>query len=273
MTNHLSISQAWVETKARLAEDGRLFASVALALVALPTAVAELASPGVASDVAPSMGGGLLVFIASMIAIVGQLALIRLAIGPSITVGGAIRHGLARAPIYIAALILLMLAIACLAVPFIIVLAAMGVSFEPGAAVPPSAYIVLVAAILLMLAVAVRMLMSSPVASAEGVGPVRILTRSWQLTRGNWLRLLGFLILIVLAVGIAFGAINLAAETVVRLLFDSVEPWSVGALIIALVSAVLNAIASTVFVVMIARMYVQLAGRGGAEVSVPSTGT
>jgi hypothetical protein len=36
---NLSISAAWDETKAILAHDGKLFASVALALIALPALV------------------------------------------------------------------------------------------------------------------------------------------------------------------------------------------------------------------------------------------
>ena len=46
--------------------------------------------------------------LASLIAIAGQLALIRLALSPSITVGGAIGHGIHRLPIYfLAALIII----------------------------------------------------------------------------------------------------------------------------------------------------------------------
>ena len=41
----LSISRAWDETKRIVARDGRLLASVSLALVALPTAITGLIDP------------------------------------------------------------------------------------------------------------------------------------------------------------------------------------------------------------------------------------
>ena len=46
----LSISKAWDESKAILAHDGRLIASVALALVALPTAITGLIDPKVDNE-------------------------------------------------------------------------------------------------------------------------------------------------------------------------------------------------------------------------------
>ena len=68
----------------------------------------------------------------SLIAMVGQLAIIRLAIGPSVSVGGAISHAVGRALPYLAAVILLVIALIILALPLIAVLAALGVWFEEG---------------------------------------------------------------------------------------------------------------------------------------------
>ena len=103
----LSISSAWEDTKALLARDGRLFASVALALIVLPAAVMGVLDPRVEQgDSAPGWFNAL-VFIVSLISLAGQLALIRLALGPSVTVGGAISHGFRRLPVYFVALLLL----------------------------------------------------------------------------------------------------------------------------------------------------------------------
>ena len=90
----LSISRAWEETRAILARDGRLIAAVALALIALPTAVTGLIDPNGIGDSAGRMGLDVIVVVASLLALAGQLALIRLALGPSVTVGAAIVHGL-----------------------------------------------------------------------------------------------------------------------------------------------------------------------------------
>ncbi len=271
--SRLSISTAWDETKARLASDGRLLATVALALVALPSAISTLVNPnsGMAES-SGSLGTGLVVLIMSLIAMVGQLALIRLAIGPSVSVGDAIRHAAKRALPYLGSVILIVIALLILAVPLIIALAAMGVSFEEGAGAPPAgAWIPILLFMAVLLYVGVRMLMSSSVASAESAGPIKILKRSWALTRGHSGKLIGFLLLFLVAVIVALGALGGMAGLLARALFGEVEPLSAAALLVGLVQGLATAAATTIFAVMLARMYVQLAGGGDAEVSVPPT--
>src|SRR6187551_824278 len=101
-----SISAAWEQTKALLARDGRLFASVALALIVLPAVVAGVLDPREVGEVDAPIWFDLIVLVISLISMAGQLALIRLALGPSITVAGAVGHGLSRLLPYIAALVI-----------------------------------------------------------------------------------------------------------------------------------------------------------------------
>src|SRR5204863_4678224 len=106
--------------------DGRLSVGVALALVPLPAVVTGLVSPR-------GMGSGspwwidLITILASLIAIAGQLALIRLALSPSITVGGAIGHGIHRLPIYFLAALIIIVAMLIAAIPFALILTLLGV--------------------------------------------------------------------------------------------------------------------------------------------------
>src|SRR5690242_18354965 len=106
----LSLSQAWDETKAIITRDGRLFGSVALALIALPGVVEGLVAPG-GVDRSTPWWIDLVMLIGSLIALAGQLALIRLALGPSVTVGGAIAHGMRRLPIYLVAAVLIVVSL------------------------------------------------------------------------------------------------------------------------------------------------------------------
>src|SRR3954453_19429487 len=123
----LSISQAWDETREILIRDGRLYVAVALALVVLPAVVTGVINPsGVASTKNP-LWITLVSFAASLITLAGQLGLVRLALGPSVTVGGAIAHGMRRMPVYLGAALLIILALLVVAVPFGLALAAMGV--------------------------------------------------------------------------------------------------------------------------------------------------
>jgi hypothetical protein len=268
----LSLSMAWDETKAIVAHDGRLLTSVALALIALPTAISTLLTPG-GMNASTGVWIDVILIIASLVALAGQLALIRLAIGPSITVGGAIAHGMRRMPLYFLAVLLIVVVLVLAAIPFAIVLAAMGVDLEQ--APKQIAGPVLLAALLylaLLLFAAVRMIMAAPAASAEHIGPIRIITRSWALTSGNSWRLLGFILIFFIGAIILLMAIQSVVVLLVSIVLGPVDPMSASALVVALVQAIVNAAISALFAVMIARLYVQLAQGGRAQASVPSSG-
>jgi hypothetical protein len=269
----LSISKAWDDTKRIVAHDGRLIASVALALVALPTAVTSLIDPKGAAGVSGPRWMLVVMLVASLAALAGQLALVRLALGPSITVGSAIAHGLKRMPIYLLSAILIVVVLMALAIPFGLALAALGVPVDAKTMpMTPGVTFVLLLFIALVVFIAVRMLMTAPVASAEDIGPVAIIQRSWSLTAGHWWRLLGFLLSFFIGAVVALLAVSAVSGAVAALLFGPIEPMSASALLVALVEALANAAITGLFAVMLARIYAQLAG-SGVQASVPSSGT
>lgn len=270
----LSISVAWEEAKAILARDGRLLTTVALALVALPTAVNSLINPGGLSTMSTPLWVDIVAIVASLIALAGQLALIRLAIGPSITVGAAVAHGMRRMPIYFVAVFLIVIAIVILAIPLVFLLQALGVPLDRAARMSanPAATAVALLYGAFIAFLGVRLILSSPVASAERAGPIGILRRSWQLTAGHWWVLFGFVLIILVCAIILLMAVGAAAGVVIQLLIGSVQPMSAGALILALIQSLVSAAITTLFAVMLARIYVQLSGGGQAQASVPSSG-
>nr|NUR38031.1 hypothetical protein [Sphingomonas sp.] len=255
-----------------LAHDGRLLATVALALVALPSAISGLLNPGgMSGNAGPWLE--FVAFLASVIALAGQLALIRLAIGPSITVGAAIVHGFARLPIYFVSLLLLFAGLFVIAIPFAFLLVALGVPLGSKTATMngPAA---LVALVFLGVAIffGVRFILASAVASAEDAGPIAILKRSWRLTAGRFWPLLGFFLTFLAGAIIVLVAVRSAVGVAIGLLVGQIQPLSTSALIVALVQALVSAAISTLFAVMLARIYLQIAGRGEAQASVPSSG-
>jgi hypothetical protein len=264
----LSISKAWDDTRAIMARDGKLLMTIALALFVLPGVVSALVTPETPDGQFPPVGyWTILTIIALLIALVGQLAVIRLGIGSRATVGEAIGDGARRAPGYIAATVIWLL-------PFLIVGAILlGLIGRDPENVSPGAAIALLLLVAAMLYFAIRMLMTSAVASAEAANPVAILKRSWELTRGSWLRLFGFFLVFLIAAVIVVTAVSAIIGIVAELALGGVEPMTVGALIVALVSQIISAAVSVLLMLMIARIYVQLAGRGEAEASVPTTGS
>ena len=271
----ISISRAWDETRDIFRRDGGLIASVALALVVLPQVVAGIIAPPDTSAAAdPPAGAQLLMLAVALIAIVGQLAIIRLALGPSTTVGDAIQHGIRRFPAALGALLLLILGFIIVAVPIVLILSfGLGVSAAnmQGQPTGPAAVLVLVV-VLIILAISIRFMLVSPVASAEKAGPLTILKRSWHLTGGNYWRLLGFILLLLVAALALLIAAGLIGGLLARLASSTLEPFSVSALILALVTAAAQGAFSVLAAVMMARIYVQAAGQD-VEASVPSSGT
>lgn len=262
----LSLSRAWDETRGVLGRDGKLIGAVALALFFLPGVLAGVVRPG-SEGIPKSTGDLLLMTVVAVIGVIGQLAIIRLALGWRGTVGEAIRHGAVRAPAYVAAS-LLWLAPIIIAV----VLVAGDVLRSPETATLASALATLFL-LCVMLFLSVRMLLTSSVASAEHAGPIEILRRSWRLTSGQWWRLFAFLLTFLLVALVSLGAIGAIVGIVGRLLFGAVEPMSVSALFNAFFVELVTTVITVGLLVMLARIYHQLAGPGHADVSVPSSGT
>lgn len=259
----LSISRAWEETRSLLAQDGRLYGSVALALIALPSVINMLLSPTGVNAATDPFWKAAVAFVASLIALAGQLALIRLAVGPSTTVGAAITHGLRRTPFYVMVVILLILGLVVLSIPGAIILIAAGVPITSTGVRLPNSPAMLVAGMLYLaiaVFVGVRMILSAPITSAEDVGPIRILRRSWVITQGHWWELFGFVAAFVVAAMIVAFAVSSALGIVLRLTVGPLEPMSGAALVNGLVQSVVSAGISTLFSLMLARIYVQLRG-------------
>ena len=264
----LSISAAWDETRPILARDGQLFLSVALALIVLPQVVLAVVGSPIAANATPASRA--IYFAAILLGLVAQVSLIRLAIGPAVTVRDAITQGLvALIPVFLV-LALALVAIAILAGVISMLLGAVGAGIIKSAGQPTPAMILLLL-VLASLVFAVMQLVI-PVAAAETRNPIRMVARAWQLARGNYWRLLAFIALVVFGLGIVLIAIEVGLGSVIVIALGRPDPGSMSALLLGLIAGLLQAGFTIVTAVMLARIYVQLAGRGGAQVGVPNSG-
>jgi hypothetical protein len=266
----LSISEAWEQTKAIVAREGKLLAAVALALIVLPQVVLAVVGPPV--DVQATVISRILYIAAILLGFVAQIALNRLAIGPSVTVADAIRQGLVRLISLFAALILVMIGLLVIAVLLAMVLGAAKLIALPAAGQAPPASFVAFLLLLTVLIFAIFQLVF-PLAAVETGNPVRLLTRSWELGRGHYLRLLGFIVIVFVGVGIIAAINEFAIGSVILLALGRPSPGTLSALLLGLVGGTIQAAFTVVAAVMLARIYVQLAGRGQVQAGVPSSGT
>ena len=264
--SRLSLSRAWDESKEILARDGGLLTAVALALLVLPEVVVGVISPP--SVMSQSATGRLISIVAAFVGVIGQLAIVRLALGPSTTVGQAIAHGARRFPATLGALFILIIAMAIVVIPVLVVLMMTGVIAMPveGQTPPQSFAMALLCIVVAALFLAVKLIMTVPVASAEQVGPLTILKRSWKLTSGHYWPLFAAEILLM----IAALALLLSAQFVggaIAAALGEIEPFSVSALVLSLFMGAGQAVFTVIASVMLARIYVQLASTGDAAAS------
>jgi hypothetical protein len=263
----LSISRAWDETRAVLASDGKLIGTVALAMFVLPGLILNVAMPQARSaSEMPAPGLWIVLgLIAVVISLIGQLAMIRLALGPHVSVGEAIAHGGRRFLPYFASVLLWM-------VPFLLVggvlIAVVGKDPEhPSGAAAIGLLVLTVLGIYL----AIKFILTSAVASAEPIGPIAILQRSWKLTLGNWWRLFAFLLMFAVGAVILIIAVASVAGLLAKMLLGDVTPLSLGGLLVSIVGQLVSGGISVILFVMLARIYAQIPSRD-AEVGVPSSG-
>jgi hypothetical protein len=266
----LSLSQAWEETRAVLVSDGRLIASVALALVVLPQAAIGLIAPTVRGE--PTGLTMTLLALTIVIGFIAQIALNRLAIGPSTTVGAAIGRGFTRMPALLGSFVLLMIGLFIVLIPLVLLFGVLGLISAPGTGNEAPASLLLLIVILAALCYAIFQL-TIPVAAVESGGSIHLLTRSWHLAHRAYLRLLAFVILLFICLTIVLVAGQFALGSMIAVALGPPDALSLSALVISLVVAIVQAVFTVVFAVMLARIYVQLAGSGEAQPSVPKSGT
>lgn len=252
----LSLGRAWTETRAVLARDGRLLWPLGLAFMAFPGLVAGQFVPASPAAAEEASGGAMLVLLASLLlAFVGQLSIQWLALRPGERVADAIRRATRAMPRLFVALLLVSLPLAFLVAPLLTVA-------TKGGAAASGAVLAIGLFMIVSLFLLVRLVLSSPVAAAEGLGPLALLRRSWQLTRGNTLRMYGFLLMFLALLIIVSGAVTAVLGSIIILVAGQPEPWSASAVLVGIVGQLAQLAVAVPFTVMLARLYAQAAGDG-----------
>jgi hypothetical protein len=266
----LSITTAWNESADFLKRHfGALF-TIAVALIAFPNVATQWLAPlPVPPGPTPRTGLWLLlVLLVLALNMVGSLAISSLALGRENVVGDALRHGLRRLPSLAGAALILIAAALILFLPLIL---ATGIRPEQLIAPTPATAGRIGLAVLVFALVglffAVRLLLLTPVAAAEPVGPVAIIARSWTLTKGHFWKLLGFVALITVAAMVAIGVAAMLIGLIIGLVAGPPQDGSLSQLILLLASSLLNAAFVVVMATMVARIYLQLAGAPAALAS------
>jgi hypothetical protein len=262
----LSLNQGWNETAAFVKREARLLFPIALLLVALPMTAVRLVTPvpGGPGEL-PEAGPWIIVLpLALVVAMVGNLAVTRLALRPGTSVAEALSSGLRRMPVLLAADLLICLAAGAASFLVIVLFA---ILFGGGGGSPPStaealrvASLSLIALLPLGLYVYLWISFAIPVAVAEQAGPLTIIRRSWHLIRSSVWTLMGFSLMVWLLIIVIWRALVPVIGSLLILVVGPQEPGSLTGILMLIVQALISMVTSVYTTVMVARLYAQLAG-------------
>ncbi|MCJ8190212.1 hypothetical protein [Sphingomicrobium aestuariivivum] len=269
----LSISKAWDDSRPIMARDGRLMFIVALATVVLPGTILMTLDPAQTelameaqvdvreADPLVSFLGFLFMFVN----IIGSIAISYLALYRGASVGDALRRGMKRLLTTLGAALLFVIPIALL----VVLVMQLGLSPETRAALEAgetpmlsgSEVMLVLALMAFLIWVAVRMSLFTPVIAAEDKGPVAVIRRAWALSGGHFWRLFGFFLLLVIGALVFMGVVGIIAGLAITLVLGEAEPLTLAALLLGLVASLAQAAVTIVYSTVLARIYLQLAGR------------
>lgn len=163
-----------------------------------------------------------------VVGIIGALSFNILLLDPKKpTVGDALRQAMTLSPALLLARIMITFAVA-ISILFLII---------------PGVYL------------AVKFILVEPVIGAENQrNPLIAMQRSWELTRGNSLRIFGFLLIVAIVSVITFFVISLISNVVIMLLL----PAAVAAVFTEIIGAILQTVLSLLFLFLYAAIYRQI---------------
>lgn len=199
-----------------------------------------------------------LLLLLTVIQFIGSMALLALLTDRgNPTVGEALKTGLRCIASYIASQLITGLGAG---IAIAVVVGILGLVLPPAAAALGA-----VAMLVVLLWLFIRLILSAPVIAIEGVmNPVAALQRSWQLTKGNSLRILLFLFLLMFTIGIIAALVSGILGLILGAFGEPVA--SIG---IDMVAALMNSLVAVIFLVVTVAIHRQLAGPSAEALAEP----
>lgn len=259
----VEVAYRWAQRFA--AREWHLLLPVALAFFALPGLLVDIFMPNAVLALLPDAHAGTAAqngAFAACSAMVffslwGGLAVLALALVPAISVREAIAAAARRLPALIGALLLVTAAL----------LLAMLVVALPLAAVGARPAVVQLLMMFAILALGVflwgRLMLISCIAATRRDGPVAMLRRSWELSRGIYWRLFGGVVIYAIGAMVVLVAFSTAAGTLLTLLARALGAVELGTIVTAILFRALGALVSTGLQLLVAGLYRQVAGDAG----------
>lgn len=269
----VSMSVVWDRTAEFLNDHFGAVAGIAALAIFVPGAIGEILTPlGADAGQGLKVGLGLLALVFLVLSFWGQLAITALALDP------AAGQAWGRATRRLGALILVMLALgliaAVLTVPIFVLMAINGVdltrmqevgamaAMTPGAAGTIGLYALIAVPFTLWLMARIAVLpIAVVVAEHLSLGALR---RSFRLTRGLALKIIGVLLLYGVVMWVATLAVETVVGSILRLVLGGDGPITAASVITAVTVALVSTIFSVIGTVFPAKLYLAAMAREAA---------
>jgi hypothetical protein len=275
----LSITSAWNEAADFVKREFGPLLLIAFGLAVLPSIILQVLLPGMmAPTVQPGgvlappqlSGGRMALFLVAFLVIFvlslwGNLTITLLALRRQGVIGDAFRSASGRILPLIGASLLLGIGLFILCLPLV---AMFGSSIANGRT-PGGGFVLLIFVyVILFFFIFTRLMLMTPVAAAEAIGPIGIIRRAWALSSGHFWKLLGFFLLLMIAIIVIMMVVGALFGILIALLFGAPTPGSLASVLVLLVSGVVQAVFVMVFATMLARIYEQLSGSAASTAQV-----
>ncbi|MDQ2878007.1 MAG: hypothetical protein M3R41_02870 [Pseudomonadota bacterium] len=272
----VNIGTVWDRTSAFLGDHGKALWPIAMGGIALPYAGMTILAPAAqAADTGGKLLINLAVLVLGLVIFWGSLAITAFTLDPPGGRDPAMRLAARRLPLAIGIGLMIAAGVLVLCVPIGIAMAAGGFDFaaaaagrHPQMASGPALAIAVLYALLLIVALiwlGARLALTNPVVLIERQG-ARSPWRSFQLTRGVALKIVGVLILYVIVSSVASMAARFVFGSIFALVFVGQGAFSLAAILTAIVVAMVSTIFSVLAAAFTGKLY--LAVRDAREAIV-----
>lgn len=274
----VTISAVWDRTTEFLSDNAGAVIGIAALTIFLPGIAESVLTPLQAA----AEPGGLKVVLSivalaiALLNLFGQLALTALALDPALGQRGAFGTAAARFLPMIGVSIALLILALLVVLPPIVALAAGGVDFEtmrPGwteSLSPATIWFVSLYSLALipfMVWATARLSLVLAVVAGERLG-LGALRRSWALTRGSVLRIIGACVLLLVVGGVAILATQTVFGSVFRLVLGDSGQINLAMILTAVFVSLVSTALAVILTAFLAKLYLALRGR--VEAAVPA---
>ncbi len=257
----ISMSSIWDETVVLLRREAPLMVPLAFATIGIGSAVSSLAQGAIQQAGGNGVSG--LVFLALLIAtlltLVGNLAVMALALRPGMSVGEALRLAAQRLPKMVVILILIGLVVMLMIIPLAVILVASGVDMQAKVPdVPPLAILYALVVIAALLYLFARTFTLNGLVIDKNPPIIETIKQTFAATRGLVGKIIGVTILFIVVAAILDWATILISGAAFALVGKMIGSPFAAQMMTALVGGMVSAGLSLVSTLFAARLYTNL---------------